>query len=163
MPTKTALLILALAAPAVAETPGHLEPLGFLAGACWRGAFPDGKSQDEHCWEWAYGGRVLRDRHVVRGAGPDYAGETLYAWDPEKKAVVFYYFTNQGHVSSGTFEVTPEGIVFPERVRSAEGVREMKSVLTRGQDAYRMRTLERVGGEWKEMWSTELRRVRSAP
>jgi hypothetical protein len=163
MPTKIAVLVLALAAPAAAAPPAHLEPLAFLAGSCWRGAFPDGKAEDEHCWEWLYDGKVLRDSHVVRSAKPDYAGQTLYAYDEAKKAVVYHYVTNQGILSAGTFEVTAEGIVFPERVTTPEGVKELRSVLTRAQDAYKIRSLEKVGGEWKELWSMQLRRVRSAP
>jgi hypothetical protein len=165
-----AVLTLALAARAAAvpatptpvERASPFEPLAFLAGSCWRGAFPNGKAHDEHCWDWLYDGTVLRDRHVVRGEGPDYEGLTLYAFDPQKKAVVYHYYTNAGHVSSGTFEVTAEGIVFPERVRTSGGERELKSVLTRRPDgSYQMRALERSGEEWKELWSMTLRRVRS--
>jgi hypothetical protein len=39
----------------------------------WRGAFPDGKATDERCFSWIYGGKFVRDEHVVRCAPRDTA------------------------------------------------------------------------------------------
>ncbi len=39
------------AAPA-AEPAELLKPMSFLAGHCWKGTFPDGKTTDEHCFAW---------------------------------------------------------------------------------------------------------------
>ena len=60
---------MAMAAPAEAP-PAPYQPLAFLVGHCWKGTFPDGKATDEHCFSWIYGGKFVRDEHVVhRGAG----------------------------------------------------------------------------------------------
>ena len=88
--------------------------MAFVAGNCWKGAFADGKTTDEHCFEWMYGGKFLRDRHVVHNPSrPDYIGETFYYWDPEAKQIQFVYLENLGGISRGTAEPTVDGIVFP--------------------------------------------------
>src|SRR5438270_2020299 len=42
-----------------------LKPMAFLAGHCWKGDFPDQKQNDEHCFQWIYAGKALRDTHTV--------------------------------------------------------------------------------------------------
>src|SRR3569623_1224459 len=80
-----ALIVLVLAAPALrAQRP--LRPLEFLVGNCWRGTFPGSPQTDEHCFEWVFDRKFVRDRHVVRGGQP-YGGETIYYWDVQQKRV----------------------------------------------------------------------------
>ena len=74
------------AAPAAPSTPAEpataYQPLAFLVGHCWKGTFPDGRSTDEHCFSWIYGGKFVRDEHVVHRTGqPDGFGESIYLWD----------------------------------------------------------------------------------
>ncbi|HET7291417.1 MAG TPA: hypothetical protein VFM88_03235 [Vicinamibacteria bacterium] len=141
-----------------------MKPLAFLAGSCWRGTFPDGKATDEHCYDWMLGGRYLRDAHVVRGAAQDYEGVTLIGWDPGRKAVSYWYFTNQAHLSQGTVESLPDGLAFRETVALADGATlEIRGVLTpTGADGYRVRTEQRAGEAWKERFTIEFRRTRSS-
>lgn len=82
-----------------------LEPLGFLVGYCWQGAFPKTGEQDTHCFEAVYDGQHVRDRHEVNGGKGVYRGETLYSWDG--KAASFTYWNSLGGVSRGTMR--PEG------------------------------------------------------
>lgn len=165
MMAATTILVLGLAqaaAPKGAEPREAFAPMAFLAGSCWMGTFPDGKARDEHCFEWVYEGKFLRDRHVVTGARAPYGGETLYAWDPDKKKVVYWYWTSQGAFSTGEVEFEPGEVVFPERHVSEAGVRELRSVWRRtGEDRYRVSTAERADGAWKELWSMEM--VRRGP
>jgi hypothetical protein len=92
----------------------QLKPMEFLAGHCWKGTFPNGKATDEHCFEWMVDGHALRDKHVVKAEGkPDYAGETIYYWDSEKKIVSYLYVENLGGFSSGTETTEGNALVFP--------------------------------------------------
>ena len=67
-----------------------LKPMAFLAGHCWKGDFPDKKQDDEHCFQWVYAGKALRDTHTVHAPGrpgePDPAGidriTADLAWPP---------------------------------------------------------------------------------
>ena len=97
MPTTT-LLTAAAAFSALAlfptqqPQPPDFRPLEFVVGSCWVGTFPDGKATDEHCFEWVYDRKFIRDRHVVRNGEAPYAGEALYGWDPKAKRLAFWYW-----------------------------------------------------------------------
>jgi hypothetical protein len=166
-PLSVSLLLLALSlstfAPALAADSesaaamGPFAPLAFLEGRCWSGKFPDGVKSDEHCFEWIYGGKFLRDRHQVRGGGPDYQGETIYAWDPERKAVVYWYFNSDGGFSTGSLRVEGDALVFPNERFVNEGVETFyRSVWRRtGDDRYLAVTEMQKGDAWVEAWRIE--------
>ena len=107
------MLVLALAAAAAAaNTPvlrSGLEPLGFLVGHCWRGRFASGE-QDTHCFDAAYGGQHVRDRHEVTGGAQLYSGETLYSVDGG--AVSYTYWNSIGGVSRGSMRPRGDGLDF---------------------------------------------------
>lgn len=125
MRTKlSALVCAALLAPCVAAAAPEpaLEPLAFLAGHCWKGAMPDGKATDEHCFSWIYGGRFLRDRHVVASGGKAvYEGETTYYWNASAKQIEYLYITAHGGFSQGRVAVEADSLVFPAATLVTEG------------------------------------------
>lgn len=117
-----ALTCLAGAAHAAPEPAELLKPMAFLAGHCWKGTFADGKTTDEHCYAWIYGGRVLRDSHVVRSPGkPDGAGESTYYVDSAGNHLAFLYIENGGGFSRGTVESLPEALLFPDTQYISDG------------------------------------------
>jgi uncharacterized protein YndB with AHSA1/START domain len=111
----------ALAADAPPTLRPGLEPLGFLVGHCWRGRFASGEV-DTHCFETAYDGQHVRDRHEVTGGRGLYRGETLYSADGSG-AVSYTYWNSLGGVSRGTMR--PDGPVRldfgDERYRGPDG------------------------------------------
>jgi hypothetical protein len=138
----------------------HFAPLAFLAGYCWSGPFADGKSTDEHCYQWMYDGKFLRDRHIVRGAEKPYRGETIYFWDGDENAVAYIYFNSSGGVSRGTLKVEGETLLFPtERYTQGSSTREFSTTLVReAPDGYRTSTRELKDGKWVEAWGVAFRR-----
>ena len=119
---KPFVFFLMLPALATAEPIEALKPMAFLAGHCWKGEFPDGKQTDEHCFQWLYDGKALRDTHTVRALGrPDYVGESTYYWDSAAKRVEFLYFENQGGISRGTMQSSKDALVFPPTQYVADG------------------------------------------
>jgi hypothetical protein len=116
----------------------ELEPLRFLVGHCWSGRFKDG-AVDRHCFESAYGGNHVRDRHEVKGPGAPYSGETLYSWNAETKQVEYTYWNSEGGVSRGTMAAEPGGLDFGDQVYAGADGRRM-TISTRwrrvGADAY---------------------------
>ena len=112
-----ALSIIFLASPIAAaelKIAKELEPFAFLAGSCWEGPFPDGKSVDSHCFKWFQKGRYLRERHEVKGSKPPYGGETTYYWDHEAKTVKYIYWTNTGGYSTGSARAENGSLKFPD-------------------------------------------------
>jgi hypothetical protein len=159
------LATIVVAPPSAAQTApsSNFAPLEFAVGHCWIGTFPNGKQTDEHCFEWMYDRKFIRDRHVVRAAespGPAlYEGETIYAWDAKTKRIGFTYYNVAGDVMNGLVDAGPEGIVFPQTYETAGRVRELKSTWTRSSaDAYRVVVTEKSGETWKELWTMELKR-----
>src|ERR1700732_3337366 len=98
--TAAAAIVLAgMSMPAEAP-PSPYQPLAFLVGHCWKGTFPDGKATDEHCFSWIYGGKFVRDEHVVHGEGhPDGFGESIYVWDPASRQLEDLVIESAGAVS----------------------------------------------------------------
>jgi hypothetical protein len=84
--------------------------VGFLVGHCWRGTFVTGE-QDTHCFETAYDGQHLRDRHRVTGGVRLYSGETLYSADGAR-AVSYTYWNSIGGVSRGALQPRPDRLDF---------------------------------------------------
>ena len=116
-------VLLVFAATANADTdPNPLQPLAFLAGHCFKGSFPERGDTDEHCFQWLYGDKALRDVHTVRGAAhPDYVGETTYYWDSIAKRIEYLYVENAGGIMRGTVQPGESAIVFPETRYVADG------------------------------------------
>ena len=146
---------------AMAEPVDALKPMAFLAGHCWKGAFPDGKQTDEHCFAWLYDGKALRDTHTVRAPGrADYMGETTYYWDSAAKQVQFLYVENQGGISRGTMQSTPEALVFPATQYVADGEAMTYRVrwTPKGPDAYEAWSEAQGPKGWSTMFKVVLKR-----
>ena len=161
MKTIAAVLLL-VPTVALAEPPRELEPMAYLAGHCWKGAFPDGKQTDEHCFTWIYGGKALRDVHTVRAPGrPDYVGETTYYLDPATHRVEFLYVENLGGVSRGTMQAEGTTLVFPATQYAAEGQSmTYRARWTRVDDAaYEAWSEAQAKDGWATLFRVTLRRV----
>lgn len=108
----------------------HLEPLRPLLGKTWRGPFKDSKPDkpvvDIARWERALNGQAVRLLHSINDGA--YGGETMFVWDEKKQAVVFYYFTTAGYMTTGTIEVKGTTIITHEDVKGeAGGVTEVRA------------------------------------
>jgi hypothetical protein len=143
------------------EATSPLAPLEFLAGHCWKGPFPDGGRHDEHCFEWFYDGKFLRDRHVVTGDEQGYRGETIYYWEPAARQVEYIYFNVAGGVSRGSMQPDDGALRFPEeRYVGAGGKEEVYRSVWRpaGGDAYDVVTETLLDDKWVEVWRIHMQR-----
>ena len=134
--TIAAAALAAQAAPAPATLRPGLEPMAFLVGHCWRGEIAPGR-QDTHCFEPAYGGQHIRDRHEVTGGPRPYSGETLYSVTPE--GVRYTYFNSIGGVSEGAMRPDGDRLDFgTDEYRGPDGRRTRIATMWRrvGPDAY---------------------------
>src|SRR5438045_689179 len=85
----------------------HLQVLRPLLEKTWKGTFtnstPEKPVVDVERWERTLNGQAVRLLHSINDGV--YGGETLLIWDDGRKMIVFYYFTTEGFMTTGTFEV----------------------------------------------------------
>jgi copper(I)-binding protein len=146
--------------------PPRLAAMAFLAGSCWRGAFPDGRRTDTHCFSPIYGGNFLQDHHVVEGAPTPYSGYSLYRYDVMGRSITYQYRASDGSVSGGAARPIAGGLSFPAETHRARDGREttIRSMWTRdGADAYLVRAEARAGGGWRELWRMRMVRIGPTP
>ena len=127
------------------------------------GIIADCPATAEHCFEWVYEGRFLRDRHIVRGGRKPYRGETLYYWDATGKAITYVYFNSEGGVSRGTATAEGDTLVFPFERHTFEGGATVEYGTTwkrEGDDRYVAITRELKDGQWREAWRVNFKRSR---
>jgi hypothetical protein len=139
-----------------------LKPMSFLAGHCWKGTFTDGKTTDEHCFAWMYGGHALRDTHTVRKDGkPDGVGESTYYVDSAGKQVEFLYIENGGGFSRGTVESLPEALVFPDTryISDGEALVYRARWTRQGDKAYEAWSETQTADGWSTMFKLVMKRV----
>ncbi|HEY4304246.1 MAG TPA: hypothetical protein VGM82_07265 [Gemmatimonadaceae bacterium] len=141
--------------------PSKFAPLEYLVGHCWRGTFAGSSTTDEHCFEWVFDQKFVRDRHVVRGGDP-YGGETIYFWDVTANRIGFSYWNTVGQMMKGyVASVQGDTLGFVTSVASAKATTEIRSTWTRdGSTSYRVRSLERSGDAWKESFALDMKRVK---
>jgi len=157
------LWLAASAATAFADVPAAAyQPLAFLVGHCWRGTFPDGKATDEHCFSWIYGGKFVRDEHVMHRAGQaDAFGESIYLWDGASGRLEYLYIESAGGYSRGTVAGDKDALVFPATSYSEQGgTQTYRSHWQRaGENAYDVVTEFEVDGRWVPGFSVHMQRV----
>ena len=162
---RAAPALLALAVmPASADAPAAAyRPLAFLVGHCWKGTFPDGQVTDEHCFSWIYGGKFVRDEHVVhRGGGkPDGFGESIYLWDAAAKQLQYLYIESAGGYSRGMVYGEGETLVFPPTTytENAETQTYRSCWQRAGQDAYDVVTEFQVKDRWVPGFTVHMKQV----
>jgi hypothetical protein len=153
-------LLLVPAAPAAASDSPY-QALSFLVGHCWKGSFPDGKATDEHCFSWIYGGKFVRDEHVVVRAGQaDGFGESIYLWDQGTGQLEYLYIESAGGYSRGTVASEGEALVFPPAHYREDGREQTyRSRWQRsGADAYEVVTEFQVQDRWVPGFTLHMRR-----
>lgn len=107
--------MLALALLASVAPEAGLKPLDFLVGYCWQAELKPGTT-DTHCFERAFSGKHIRDRHEVTGG---YAGETLYSWDGKAGNVTYTYWNSLGGLSRGSMKPAGEILDFGDEAYTA--------------------------------------------
>lgn len=107
-----------------------LLPLKPFLGKTWKGEFANSTAEkplfDVFRWERALNGQAVRGLHSVNNGL--YGGETIYIWDRDKKALVYFYFTTAGFYTQGTMTVSGEHLISEEEVTgNANGITRVRS------------------------------------
>jgi hypothetical protein len=156
------------AAPALAQAPAAGGPLaGFgwfaeLAGSCWKGDHPDGKTSDTQCYLAQYERLMRGSIKATRDATQTvFEGDAVFAVDPgEGKRVVYTQWGYGGVYTTG--EITFEGDTLVFRNRQLDGTQSsVRSIWRRtGADGFRVTRERKDDSGWKEFLTVDYRRVR---
>lgn len=121
---------------------------------------------DTHCFGWVYGGRHLRDRHVVRSdEGSEYRGEAIYSWNAKRERIVYRYWNSDGGYSDGEIVEADRWLISPEERYTGKDGREQlfrSAMRIRDGESYEARTEKLQDGEWREAWTVVFQRAGAA-
>jgi hypothetical protein len=131
--------IAALTLPALADPPekkieSPLAPLTFLTIHEWEAKLPDrpdGKKMKIHArFTWAENRQaiLINNHFVVDGKSMPYV-EGLYAWNPEKHTIEFWYCDAKGSLTEGTVKLEEGKLVHDFREIASDG--KVESLLAR--------------------------------
>jgi hypothetical protein len=112
-----------------AQSSDPLAPFGWfkdMAGSCWTGILPDGKTTDTQCYTVQYG-RLLRGTIKVHGGAPadDLEGESIYAWNAKADRVQYALWTSNGAYGTGEMYAEGEWLIFPPANANSPGATRM--------------------------------------
>lgn len=166
---KTALLLatlLPLAAAAQQAPRADLSAFRWfagLAGACWKGDHPDGKTADVQCYSTQYG-RFMRGTIRVHSQADAKAvlfeGDSVFAWDPGAGRIVYTQWASNGSITPAQ-EASWDGEALRFGSRGADGRNgSVRSSWHRvDKDSFRVVRERKEGPLWKEVFSVTYRRA----
>ncbi len=146
--------------------PDPYQPLTFLIGHCWKGTFPGSQQTDEHCFSWIYGGKFVRDEHVVHGADGRalQSGESIYPWDASAGQLQYLYVESSGGFVRSAVSAQSDALVFPPASYIDPQSGKAQTIRSRWQrtaeDAYEVLTEFQSGDGWVLGFRTRMQRVK---
>jgi hypothetical protein len=99
------------------EPLSHFGWFADMAGSCWTGRYPDGKTTDTQCYSTQYG-RMLRGTIKLHGmhAGQsvsNFEGDSVYAWDAKSGKIRYSFWASDGTYGTAEAYLDGDTIVFP--------------------------------------------------
>jgi hypothetical protein len=153
-----------------AEDTGPLSHFGWfadMAGSCWTGRYPDGKTTDTQCYSIQYG-RLLRGTIRLQGTqGGEtvsaFEGDSVYAWEPKAGKIRYSFWANDGTYGTAEAYLDGDTIVFP--VSDPEDTTRViaRSVWRRiDADSFTVTRERMMDGVWTEQLKVTYRRERGS-
>lgn len=144
--------------PASAGTSPNLNAIAFLTKHEWDAKLPDtpdGKKQKIHAqFTWSQSGQAIRisNQFVIDGKARPYV-EGLYAWDPQQRAIVFWYVGGEGDLTKGKVKVENGKLVHEFELITPDGksASYVAKVTPQGEQAWQNEIFKRDGTQLKPM------------
>jgi dipeptidyl aminopeptidase/acylaminoacyl peptidase len=144
--------------PASAVPSSALSPIAFLTKHEWEAKLPDsadGKKIKIHAqFTWSQNGQAIRisNRFVINGKTRPYL-DGLYAWDPQRRAIVFWYVDAEGTLTSGRVKPEDGKLVheFDQVTSDGKSSAFVAKVTPLGEQAWENEIFEQHGSELKPM------------
>jgi hypothetical protein len=139
-------------------TASALSPLAFLTTHEWDAKLPDtpeGKKTKIHAqFTWSQSRQAIRinSQFVTDGKARPYV-EGFYAWDPQQRAIVFWYVDAEGSLTKGTVKAEGEKLVheFEQIQRDGKSSTFVAKVTPQGEQSWENEIFSRNGSELKLM------------
>jgi hypothetical protein len=144
-------------------TVSPLEPVAWFVGGTWVSDVKDPQdgttTHVENHITWAPNHAAIQFVTDFNGK-PHYNG--LYAYDPAKKTINFYYTSEEGQLTIGTATPDPDGTTLHQEfdVTQPNGnSNHIRSTIVRdGNDAYIFSVSMQQAGEWKQLFQITYKR-----
>ena len=161
--TATAAALLPLAAAAQQPPADAMAPFKWfreLAGACWKGDHPDGKTSDTQCFSTQYN-RFVRGTIRISAGANTYEGDSLFWWDAKNNKLAYTQWASNGfvHASEAAFE--GDRLVFLDRPKAGTTEVNGRAVWSRvDANTYQVTREARDGAGWKPQFSVVYKRTK---
>ena len=139
-------------------TSPNLDSIAFLAKHEWEAKLPDrpdGKKIKIHVkFTWSQNGQAIRisNQFVTDGKARPYL-DGLYAWDPQQRAIVFWYVDAEGTLTRGKVK-TEDGMLvheFDQFTPDGKNAAYVAKLTPQGEQAWQNEIFERHETELKPM------------
>jgi hypothetical protein len=138
----------------------NLNTIAFLTKHEWEAKLPDrpdGKKMKIHAqFTWSQNGQAIRisNQFVIDGKARPYL-DGLYAWDPQQRAIVFWYVDAQGVLTKGKIKLEDGKLIheFDQIAPDGKSAAYVAKVTPEGDQAWQNEIFERRGEELKQMVS----------
>ena len=160
-------LLMAGAGSAQSQT-ADFRWLAGLAGACWSGVFPDGKTRHTQCYRMQFD-RFLRGSASLsieqNGVSRlQFEGDSVFAADPANASIVYYIWGSDGSHRQLSAHFSGDEILFPVPSRKAPHEIAYRSVWRRVSDnAFEVRRERPAAGGWSVELTVMYRRDTTGP
>jgi hypothetical protein len=131
-----------------------------LAGSCWKGDHPDGRTSDKQCYRVQYGGLLRGTIEISREGRSVFEGEGVFAVEAGSRHVAFAQWGGGGTYATGEMTLEGDRLVFRNRDPDGSLLKVRSAWRRTGPDSFRV-TRERDVPEkgWTPILEVEYRRV----
>jgi len=153
-----AVTFLSAEAPVPTVTSPALDPIAFFTKHEWEAKLPDsadGKKMVIHAqFKWSQSGQAMRisNQFITDGKARPYL-DGLYAWDPQQRAIAFWYVDAQGSLTRGNVKAEDGKLVheFDQVAPDGKSSAFVAKVTPQGEQAWDNEIFERQGGQLKPL------------
>lgn len=134
-----------------------------MAGHCWSGTYPDGRTSDTQCYSAQFG-RLLRGSIKLSGMHgskqvDNFEGDSVYAWNPKAKRVDYTFWASDGTYGTGEMFLEGEQLIFPAPGGADSTAGGMRSVWRRVDvNSFVVTREKRQGDTWVRVLEVTYRR-----
>jgi hypothetical protein len=152
----SSLTITSLEAQAPEKTSSYLTPIAFFTAHEWDAKLPDSpegrKRKIRAQFTWSRNGQAIHisNQFVIDGKARPYV-DGLYAWDPQRQAIAFWYVDADGNLTKGTVKMQAGELIHEFEEIGADGKSSayLAKVTPHGEQSWDNEILARHGSDLK--------------